>query len=102
MKGIERCGECGYYNWNRHRCTNGANKDTDPRASFFADCPLKDVQPVVHGKWVNTEPEHNNECHHSAYYQCSECGRRTGIRQTRTYKYCPHCGARMDRKDGNG
>lgn len=48
------------------------------------------------GRWVNTESEYNYECHHSAHYQCSECGRRTGIRQTRTYKYCPNCGAKME------
>lgn len=54
------------------------------------------VQPVKHGRWIDTEPEYNYERHCSAHYQCSECGRRTGIRQTRTYKFCPNCGARMD------
>lgn len=54
-----------------------------------------DVQEVRHGKWIDTEPKYNYENHCAAHYQCSECGRRTGIKQTRTYKYCPRCGARM-------
>lgn len=66
-------------------------------AISIVDCaPAADVQPVKHGRWIDTEPEYNYERHCSAHYQCSECGRRTGIKQTRTYKYCPTCGARMD------
>lgn len=31
----------------------------------------------------------------NGHYQCSVCGRRTGYKQTKTYKYCPKCGAKM-------
>lgn len=58
--------------------------------------PAADMQEVRHGKWIDTEPKYNYENHCAAHYQCSECGRRTGIKQTRTYKYCPRCGARME------
>lgn len=59
------------------------------------------TESVKHGKWINTEPEYNYESHNSAHYQCSVCGRRTGIRQTKTYKYCPKCGTKMDGGDKN-
>lgn len=56
-----------------------------------------DVAPVVHGRWVDEEPNLTLGCYrHSAHYQCSVCGRRTGKAQTRSYRYCPKCGARMD------
>ena len=87
MKGIERCGECGYYNWNRHRCTNGANKDTDPRAPFFADCPLKDAQPVVHGKWIPSNFDN------PALFLCSKCN---CVFRKKT-NFCPNCGAKMEK-----
>ena len=88
MKGIERCGECGYYNWNRHRCTSGASKDPDPRAPFFADCPLKDVQPVAHGKWIPTHEEFSN---------CSLC-KYPVYRAYGETPYCPNCGAKMEKE----
>lgn len=65
-------------------------------APDVTNAPTEDVQPIKRGHWIDTEPEYNYERHCSAHYQCSECGRRTGIRQTRTYKYCPKCGAKMD------
>lgn len=59
--------------------------------------PAADVAPVVHGRWVDDEPNLTHGCYrHSAHYQCSVCGRRTGKTQTRSYRYCPKCGARMD------
>ena len=106
MKGIERCGECGYYDWNRHRCTNGAHKDPNPRAPFFSDCPLKDVQPVVHGKWM---PFYESEISGFnpefagrdpiAGYECSECGVKAIFDCNDQFvlsSYCPNCGAKMD------
>lgn len=96
MKGIERCGECGYYDW-EDRCTRGANKDTDPKVPFFANCPLKDVQPVVHGKWV---------LHHvgaaGRYWECSVCHKNPCVYVIEDAKYCPNCGAIMDEEKSNG
>ena len=66
------------------------------------NAPAIEAETVRHGRWIDTEPEYNYERHCSAHYQCSECGRRTGIRQTRTYKFCPNCGARMDGGNENG
>lgn len=46
MKGITCCGDCGYYNWKKHKCTRGCNDDPDSRESFYRDCPLPDVQLI--------------------------------------------------------
>lgn len=46
------------------------------------DFPAADVVEVRHGRWNNGYEVQN----------CSECG----YRGKRSYKYCPHCGARMD------
>lgn len=56
----------------------------------------EDVDTTVHGKWIDIEPEYNYEKHQTAHYQCSVCGRRTGYKQTKTYKYCPKCSAKME------
>lgn len=28
MKGITLCGECGYYNWQKHKCSKGAKDES--------------------------------------------------------------------------
>ena len=56
MKGISLCGECGFYDWKKHRCTRGASKETDPKDKFYDDCPLPDAEPVVRCK----DCKHNN------------------------------------------
>ena len=47
MKGIRCCGECGYYNWKRHRCTR-AEEEGGAQDHFYADCPLPEVAPIVY------------------------------------------------------
>ena len=32
------CGDCGYYDWKKHKCTRGAKVDDGSR--FFRDCPI--------------------------------------------------------------
>lgn len=45
MKGIKLCGECGNYDYKKHRCRIGCNDDSNAQASFYGDCPLPDVVP---------------------------------------------------------
>ena len=45
MKGIKLCGECGNYDWKKHKCKMGCNDDSNAQASFYGDCPLPDVVP---------------------------------------------------------
>ena len=34
------CGDCVNYNWKKHCCKLGANKEGKPSDSFYQDCPL--------------------------------------------------------------
>ena len=45
MKGIKLCGECGNYDYKKHRCRIGCIDDSNSQASFYGDCPLPDVVP---------------------------------------------------------
>lgn len=45
MKGIKLCGECGNYDWKKHKCKIGCNDDSNAQAPFYGDCPLPDVVP---------------------------------------------------------
>ena len=63
------------------------------------DARAADVAEVVHGQWYMLD-----DCANAGLY-CSACGRRVhheefAYKQLQS-KYCPHCGARMDR-GGNG
>lgn len=53
--------------------------------------PAADVAPVVHGRWV---PFHSEAAGDIQY--CSACE----IGFDAKMAYCPHCGAKMDIKDG--
>lgn len=57
--------------------------------------PSADVQPVVHGEWVNPPKRKENVGFRNGfgiYYECSRCG---FIEDYHT-NFCPDCGARMD------
>ena len=54
MKGITCCGDCGYYNWKKHKCTR-ATDEGDARDKFYADCPLPDVIPVQEPRVMSLE-----------------------------------------------
>lgn len=47
-----------------------------------------DIAPVVHGQWLDNED----------YMFCSICGIQWNYcdNDTKTFNYCPNCGARMD------
>ena len=72
--------------------------------------PTADVEEVKHGEWRRNEPnpEQMKEFHDmgigkaiaisSIFWTCSCCG----TWGTPRYKYCPNCGAKMDKtKKGN-
>lgn len=61
-------------------------------AATSASCeivPLADVAPVVHARWVDFQSDYG-------FYKCSNCGDKYG---DTFYNYCPHCGAKMDKKE---
>lgn len=65
-------------------------------AQEINEIPAADVAPVVHGEWVRS----NNEeiC---LTVKCSVCGMAQPLWAKRDYKFCPDCGAKMDKEDAN-
>lgn len=73
-------------------------EENDERAAqIFEDCiselmaiPSSDVAEVRHGRWVRDKwPSGTHKL------ICSECGEWSGKKS----RYCPSCGARMDKED---
>lgn len=60
---------------------------------MIAEIPASDVSPVVHGGWID------NGIPGSMLSGCSECGFTCGAY---SFKYCPNCGAKMDKEDADG
>lgn len=55
--------------------------------------PAVDAEPVRHGEWSNYRINGYDGLHPVYETQCSLCGGYARF----TYRFCPHCGARMDR-----
>lgn len=58
----------------------------------ITDAPSADVKPVVHGKWLSAG--HDGW---SYYIRCTACNSLFG--DMTKFKYCPNCGATMDKED---
>ena len=60
-----------------------------------------DVQGIKHGEWKSF---HSEDTLYGSYY-CSACGHGQDIGMiislTTEFKYCPHCGAKMDGGNNN-
>lgn len=67
----------------------------------IADFPAADVAPVRYGKWLNEDfPEKMATVHGMAI--CSVCGElshKVEHGYNDLSKYCPNCGAKMDKED---
>lgn len=63
--------------------------------SDIKEAPAADVAPVVHGRWIENR----------LGYTCSVCNKLhiTGTSmRTLKFKFCPYCGAKMDKEVPNG
>lgn len=88
------CENCDLYEDDCYCGVTGSRKADDEKAKL-EDCPLIDVQPVVHAEW-----SHQNDDYFD-WWECSNCGygsegemqfvEGTDIRTN----YCPCCGAKM-------
>ena len=56
--------------------------------------PSADVQEVRHGRWIS-----NDLGGYKWFYYCSECDWVDGYPFNDRHKYCPHCGAKMDKEE---
>jgi hypothetical protein len=61
---------------------------------LMVDAPTADVQEVVHGEWIY----HPETFYTKSGFTCSVCKdpmwHSPDVKQA--FKYCPHCGAKMD------
>ena len=55
--------------------------------------PSADVAPIRHGRWINCEWVESG----FKFVRCSEC--KHDDMNSRMYKYCPNCGAKMDKEN---
>ena len=51
------------------------------------------VQEIKHGKWIKTD---YYDIFHMPIYECSVCHKKVADHYINCYKYCLHCGAKMD------
>ena len=76
----------------------GESIDADVVISDIKSMKAADVAPVRHGRWIDAYPDIEPNPMFM-YGICSECGFEQGI--SKYLNYCPNCGAKMDRGDGN-
>ena len=91
--------------WNNADETTQTGVDTintiDEITDFIESLPTADVQPVNRGRWIC---EFYNDVFDVYQADCSVCKRESTDKYDKvseSYGYCPHCGARMDLKDGD-
>lgn len=93
LEGLENLNVASFYEENEH--SKEAYLETK---DMLKALPTVDTIPVVHGQW------HVNRLN-DAYWDCTVCKRTTRIPkyiEGMLYAYCPHCGAKMDGKNGDG
>lgn len=81
-------------------CFETAEWYYSPTIKAIKEFPSADVQSVKHGQWVC---EFYNDVFDVYQADCSVCKKESTDKYDKvseSYEYCPHCGARMDLKDG--
>ena len=71
----------------RHKKITGYDRDLLLHYLDVEMAPTVDVQPVVHGKWIDYDDDYGN-------LDCSVCDGRSP--NDTEWPYCPYCGARMN------
>ena len=61
------------------------DSSSSPWQTYFETTAKKTVR---HGKWIKIHPQD--------IYECSECHQNVMTSDIECYKFCHHCGARMD------
>lgn len=64
------------------------------------DAPAVEAKPVVHGEWIDTQPEYHNGYRNSAH-RCSNCSDYYTTEPEDLF-FCPRCGADMRKKVEHG
>lgn len=78
----------------------GAIKLVEATRDYIASLSAADVAEVRHGRWI---PSDMGGGEPDEAYICSECGEpwilNEGTPEENNMRYCPACGARMDKED---
>ena len=70
-------------------------------ANLLDEVPKADVAPLVHGLWDEWyPPKHMILTGEEMLYRCSSCDAKYS--DVEGFRFCPHCGARMDFEVSNG
>lgn len=85
--------DCGKCKWgSRGWCTRSS--DFEDVCCAIEDAPTIDAKPVKHGYWKGKPIAGYSDV------RCSKCGN-VFMDNTGKWKYCPNCGAKMDKvRDG--
>ena len=59
--------------------------------------PAADVEPVVRGEWERFEEQEFFTIYDGL--KCSICGSKYNPESAKNYKFCPNCGAHMERSE---
>lgn len=81
--------------------SKGYDSAIDAAVSIIEDMPTADVQPVEHGRWI---PQYVSSRGLADIFSCSVCNGSAFTSHKYSscpYKYCNHCGARMDGGEKN-
>lgn len=65
---------------------------------YAQNLPAVEAVPVVHGRWIHTTTEDDDWGGTFHHYACSVCGWSMGGNPEGWGKYCPNCGAKMDKE----
>lgn len=94
----------------KKRLIDGTNIQSSPEEMAVIDnilfrfwqmgwIPAADVETVRHGRWITLHGRgrSDNQCFVPKYFWCDQCKFTSESRR----KYCPECGAKMDKEESN-
>lgn len=69
----------------------------------IVNAPTIEAAPVVHGRWIPIEYDGYADGYPVwDLWECSECREEHSGDEDTLTPYCPNCGAKMDKGDGDG
>lgn len=99
MKGITCCGDCVYYDWKKRKCKRCNSVESDPRSSFYDDCPLPDVAVTETTEWIDDGVDFVRG-EKTKRWKCVKCGYVCYGDGHPRMNYCPECGREAEWDDG--
>ena len=70
---------------------------------YIKGAPTIEAAPVVHGRWIPIEYDGYADGYPVwDLWECSECREEHSGDEDTLTPYCPNCGAKMDKGDGDG